>query len=256
MKPEYFMRGYCPLIEEFHIRNIVGCLERKQWVFGDIVTLSGKDYADLTLSSLSGGFITHVPINPRTGLPNYLVLAQVVEVTGVCSISNQTEEMFRLNGTAGNTYHVVVMTTEPSQPSRRVHSQRKWASDYCPYCKSQGFKGVVGSVLKDLACFSFKVFLRGGASMPVKFATVTDTTGKHVGVNAGLDFYYETGQELPNRVTMMADNQYQIIITKCDETGGAVINPPFPSSIAKDGFTLNGDVDEEYDVLILGQIQF
>jgi hypothetical protein len=232
-------------------------LERKQYIFGGIIS-SLTNPQTITLSSLTGGLISNVPVDPRTGFPSYLVLAQKVNAAAVNKsfIGSVGTQSFALNGDTGGKYHLVIMATNPDSPKSKHLQTRKWAQDYCPYCKAAGFKGIVGSFLKDLACFSFKVTTGGGGTATVKFLTSTDTTGKHAGINAGLDFYYETGQELPSRVTMMADASYQIIITKSTEAGGAVTVVPYPSVIAKDGFMLNGDASQEYDVLILGQIQF
>ena len=257
MKPNYLMRGYCPLIEEFHIRNILGCLEKKQYIFGGIISPLTNPQT-ITLSSLTGGLITNVPIDPKTGFPSYLILVQktktaAVNNTFIYPVGNQS---FVLNGDTGATYHVVIMATNPDQPPSKHLQTTKWAQDYCPYCKSVGFKGIVGSFLKDLACFSFKVTTGGGGTATVKFATSTDTTGKHAGNVSTSDFYYETGQQLPSMVTMMADASYQIIITKSTEGGAPVVVVPYPSVIDKDGFMLNGDASQEYDVLVLGQIQF
>ena len=253
--PKMFMRGYCPLVEEFHIRNIVGCLEKKQYIFGDIITLTGSPQV-VTLASMTGCLVEAVPLD-KTGIPNYLVLAQKIDAAPVLGtmVTGQTATQFSLVGDIGGVYHVVIMATGPNKPSRKHTQTTKWANDYCPYCRAAGFKGVVGSIFKDMACFSFKV-LTSGVAETVKFVTSTDTTGKHLGATADLDLFYETGQELQSRVTMMADNQYQIVLTKCTEVGGAVVNSPYPSVIDKDGFILNGDASQEYDVLILGQIQF
>jgi hypothetical protein len=253
-----FASEYCSLVEEFHIRNVVGCLEQKLWMFGDRVMIPLlASTLNVTISSMTAGWITNLPTDPRTGFPQYLVLAQKRNAapSNFTFVDNKTTTQFRLNGDAGAYYDLVVMSWGAVQPSRRhLDSGGKWAEDYCPFCKAAGFKGIVGAVLGDVATFAFKHTLVAAADV-ITFERKTDTTGKHIGSLATEVTYYETGTEYPSRVTSMEDTDYNIIITKSTDLGGAVVLPPWPSAITTHGFTLNGDITEEYDVLILGQIQ-
>jgi len=232
---ELMFKSECPLVEEFHIKNIVGALERKQWVFGGRVTTpGGAAFIDTTLLTLSSGII------PR--LDHYRVLVQKLNAANIEEpwISSKTSTGFRVNGDVSSLYSVVVLGTEPIPPK----SQKKWAKDYCPFCKSQGFDGIVGSTLLDLVLFAFRHTQSGGVDA-VKFATemtMKNLTGQYKGQMGG------------PLVTVMMDNTYQVNITK--STSGIIVTPPYASSLAVDGFTLNGEAGETYDVLVLGQIRF
>ena len=232
---ETMFKNVCPLVEEFHIRNILGALERKQWVFGGRVTTpGGAAYVSATLLALSSGIIPRVD--------HYQALVQKLNAAPneESFIDTKVSTGFRVVGDVSSTYSVIVLGAEPVTPK----SQRKWAKDYCPFCKSQGFDGIVGSTLSDLVLFTFR-HLQVGSADVVKFAsevTMRNLTGEPRG---------QLGGPL---VTVMVDNTYQIAITK--SSSGAIVNKPYPSSLAKDGFTLNGDANKTYDVLILGQILY
>lgn len=253
-----FASEYCSLVEEFHIRNVVGCLEKKLWVFGDRVQIPAMaSTLVVTINSMTGGWITDLPTDPRTGYPQYLVLAQKrnAAAANFTFVDAKTTTQFRLNGDALAYYDLVVMSWGATKPSRRhLDSGGKWAKDYCPFCERADFRGIVGAVLRDQAVFAFKHTL-SGTSDALTFAADTKTTGKHVGSLVTEVTWFETGTDYPARVTSMLDTEYNIIITKSTDLGGAVTVPAYPSAITKYGFTLTGDNNEEYDILILGQIQ-
>ncbi len=259
MKPNYLMRGYCPLIEEFHIRNIIGCVEKKQWIFGDTFLMAAASRA-VTLSEMTGGLITAAStiVNRSNGVsePDIKVLVQAIgNSLERPYIDTKTTAGFTLRGDTGKYVHVVVMVNAPLVPHNKV-STSKWAQDYCPYCRAAGFKGIVGSTLKDIAMFGFKATTSGAGTVAVKFRTSTDTTGKHTGLTT-LDYFYETGTQLPFTVNQMVSTDYQVILTKQDLA--AYVAPtqyPYITLQDKDGFTITGDASQEYDVLVLGQIQY
>ena len=239
---------YCPVVEEFHIKNILGCLQKKQWLISGPTTITVGQTKTVTFDDLTGGLLIDIP--------TFEVVVQKINVAPVnwTYITSKSSTGFVVNGDNGATYHTVVFGTGPTKPFS-LKQNPKWAKDYCPYCDKLKYNGVVGSIFKDNVAFSFKWIL-SGTSQIIDFKTGTDTTGKHVGVIAGVDDYFETGQQYPNLVTMMANTDYEIIITKTTDAGGAVVLPPWPSAITKIGFTLNGDNAQEYDILIVGQIQF
>ncbi len=259
MKPNYFMRGYCPLIEEFHIRNIIGCVEKKQWIFGDTFLMAAASRA-VTLSEMTGGLITaaSTKVNRSNGVsePDFKVLVQAIgNSLERPYIDTKTTAGFTLRGDTGKSVHVVVMVNAPLVPHRKV-STSKWAQDYCPYCRAAGFKGIVGSTFKDVAMFGFKVINTPGGFGRLQFATVTDTTGKHTGLST-MDYFYETGTQLPYYVNQMVSSDYQVIVTKQDLA--AYVAPtqyPYIDGQRSDGFILYGDANQEYDILVLGQIQY
>jgi hypothetical protein len=231
-------------MEEFHIRNVIGCCERRQFMFGDRVTIpAGITTLAVTLSGLTGALVEKVD--------HFQVLAQKLNAIPVnlTYLTSKTTRGFTLNGDAGADYSIIVLATLPTNPL----AHPKWAKDYCPYCKNLDFKGIVGSTLRDIVVFDGTATTGGGGTVAAKFATMTRTTAALHGMVAG----NKTSGTLKNPlVTMMAGTDYQICLTKTTEAGGVVTNPPYPSAIAKDGFTINGDATQDYDVLILGQIQF
>jgi hypothetical protein len=227
---ELLFKSQCPLIEEFHVKNVIGALERKQWIFGGRVTLSGASQA-LTYLTLSSGIIER--------LDHAQILAQKHSAvpTNPTYVDTKTSSGFTLYGDNGATYSIVILGTEPHKP----RSQRKWASDYCPFCKSQGFKGVAGGTLKDVAAFSFQWTLSSaGDTIAFNDIKTQNIIGR------------PRGQLDDSLIHTMADNQYQIIVTKT--SAGAVVVPPYPEDVGTNNFTLQGEAGETYDVLILGQI--
>jgi hypothetical protein len=240
--------SYCPVVEEFHIKNIMGCLQKKQWMLSGQTTITVGQTKAVTFDTLTGGLLIDIP--------SFEVVAQKVNVAPVnwTYVTDKASTGFVVNGDNGGLYHTVVFGTGPVKPFA-LKQNPKWAKDYCAYCDKLKYNGVVGSIFKDNVAFSFKWIL-SGASQVIDFKTGTDTTGRHVGAVVGVDNYFETGQQDHNLVTMMANTDYEVIITKSTDAGGLVVNPPWASALTKIGFTLNGDSGQEYDILIVGQIQF
>jgi hypothetical protein len=205
-----------------------------------------SDSKALTYTALTGGLFDTVD--------HAQVLAQKLEVapTNNTRISSKTSAGFTLNGDSGS-YSVAIMATLPNRPL----ATPKWAKDYCPYCKNLGFNAIVGSVLKDVAILT-GVYKCVGGSVVVTFPNLSATnsgatTAPYQAYPSGTK---ERGGQKESLVTMMYDDQYQIILSKSTEAGAAVTVPPYPSSIGVGGFTLNGDADEFYDILVVGQINF
>jgi len=225
----------CPLIEEIHIQNVLGGCEKRQWLFGGRVSIGAGVYTKaVTFTSLTGGLVTVVDHSQ--------IFAQKLNAAPVNKtfVTSKTGSGFTLNGDPGALYSILVLATLPTYP----RATPKWAKDYCPYCKNLGFDAVIGSSLKDIAAFSGIATTSVGGTVAVAFPTLTATSGA-----AGVD----RGSQKASLVTMMYDNEYQIILTPLDT---AVTSAPYPSSITVDGFTLNGDASKSYDIFILGQIRF
>jgi hypothetical protein len=224
------------LVEEFHIKNIVGALERKQWVFGGRVTLNGAGRADVDLLTLSSAII------PK--LDHYFIEAQKINAAPIeeTFADLKTNVDFRLNGDANQETSVIILGAEPIPPK----SQRKWAKDYCPFCKSQNFIAVAGSTLSDQVLFSFTHTQVAGTDT-VLFKD--EMTIRKISGDAG-------GQLTGSLVSQMADNAYQIVITKSTYAGGAIAVLPYPTNLTKIGFDLVGTAGQTYDVLVLGQIMY
>lgn len=228
---QYF-KSQCPLIEEFHIKGVLGCMERKQWIFGGRASIAMGSYTtNVTLSSLSNGVVTK--------LNNYQVLAQKLNaaVANKTFVTSKTTSGFTLTGDQGSTFSLIVFGSDAKPAS----FTGRWAKDYCPYCKAMNIHGLVSGAIKDELLFSFNWTL---ASDPqtISFASATNTTGSGK----------ERGQKLSSLVTQMEDESYQIVITDT----GASTKPPYPSSLTKVGFALNGDANDVYDIFILGRIKF
>lgn len=232
--------GQCPIIEEFHIRNIVAGLERKEWTMGGRVTLDGTGQYSVSFLTFSGGVIQN--------MTSYFVLAQKLDVapTEETYVFSKSADGFVVKGDASSLNSIIVVGVEPTR--KPPLSQKKWAKDYCPYCKSQNISAIVGATVKDQALFGFKALTGGGGTISVLFRDVTRF------VNL---FGLPAGQQDDPLITAMSDASYQISITKSTIPGGApVIVPPYASSITKEGFILTGDASSYYDVLILGQILY
>lgn len=233
----------CPLLEDFHIRNILGSRERRQIIFGSIQTAGTaggggtSGYIDLTLSGLTGGMITQVD--------HMLVFAQKYGSAPVnrTRIAFKTTTGFRLVGDLNGGYDLVVVATLPTKPM----TTPKWAKDYCPGCKNMDFWGIVGSIYKDVALFTSRLQNGVGGTFDYKFRD------NAVYGSAG-DFYFpgDKGSEPSPAVRRMVDTTYNVILFPSD-TPPAV--PPFTGAFSEDGFTITGDASEKFNVLILGQIE-
>jgi len=231
---EMLYKNACPLVEEFHIRNIMGALERKQWVIGATVTLTAAGVYAADFSTITGGLIDR--------FDHYQVLAQEINAApvGWTFADTKTTTSFIVRGDINTTACLIVLGVEPLHP----RSTKKWAKDYCPFCKSQDFKAVVGSIFKDTVLLGFMHTQVAGTDTVV-FAdevTMKNLTG---------DFHGQMGGPL---VTQMADAAYQIIVTK--SSAGAVNTKPYVSARTKVGFDLTAEVGETYDVFVLGQITY
>lgn len=237
-------KEYCPLIEEFNVRNIMGGFEQKEWMFSYRHTLAGST-DDITLSTITGGLITK--------LEHYHVLAQKLNAIPVNKtfVNPKTTTQFTLNGDDTGLYSIIILGSElpwmgknPAiAPASFKGLTGRWAKDYCPYCEAFNIKTLVGGVLKDVVAFSFSWTTDNTADV-IDFKTgtnVVDTLGNTAG--QGKQFL----------VTQMYDTDYGIAITKNDSGAGTM---SYPSSLTKTGFTLNGENAKKYDILIVGQIQY
>src|SRR4030042_4107692 len=213
------IHGYsmCPIVEEFHIRNVLGSCERRQLMFGSRVTITSGSSKALTLSGLSGGLITQVD--------HFQVLAQKLNVvpSNKTYVNSKTTLGFTLYGDNGAEYSVVILATLPTHP----RATPKWAWDYCPECKNLKFKAITGSIVRDAVAFSGLAYTDDG-STPITFEDMTATSGSKYGHDNGVK---ARGTQRQSWVTMMEDEDYQIIITKSNEAGGAVTVPPYPSAL-------------------------
>lgn len=221
----------CPLSDVLAIPDIIGALQKKQWLFGARVA----DVGAQTYLELSGGIVKRL-------YGNVQVMAQKLNAapSNLTFISGKGTNGFTLNGDSGGAYSIVVLGTEPyTDPPGG-----KWAKDYCPYCKSQGFPALLGSSLKDQVGFGFPSGALSGSTLAVSFATLT-TPYKMLGLERGL--------KKASLVSQMADDDYQIIISKSNTTGSTA---PYPTLITPVGFTLNGDSGATYDIFILGSILY
>jgi hypothetical protein len=264
----------CPLIDDFHVQNILGARERRELIFGSRVTITdGFTYKSLTLSALSGGWVTSVD--------HYEVLAQEVGVyntgTGLVGdmvgtptivpyVINKTAIGFDLHGDTDAVMSVVIKATLPAHP--RSNAKDAWS--YCPYCKFFGFKDIVGSVVRDATIFGGKATTSSG-TVAVTFGNVGTASaailskptktyfgqeGKDGTEAIGFQAQVGGGSLKKSLVTTMIDTQYQIIIQASKYTpGGGTTTYPYPTLITDSGFLLNGDTAYDYDVLILGQVK-
>lgn len=237
---------YCPIVDEFHVRNVLGCREKKVWMFGDIVTsAAGLVTKSVTLSSISSGVIT--------SLRSYVVQVQKMSAAPVNDdfVYSKTSSGFTLSCDPASDYSVMVMGTENNSYATAPYFEPrwiqegggkksgKWAKDYCPGCKQLDFWAICGSTSKDLATFSFCHQLSGAADAIVF-----------------KDFRIGYGQQR-TPITQMQDDDYLIFITPAPSTGAAIGNDrPYPSAITETGFTLNGNAGSWYDVLIFGKVRY
>jgi hypothetical protein len=236
-------KEYCPLIEEFNVRNIMGAYEQKEWMFSYRHTLAGLT-DDITLSTITGGLIQK--------LDHYYVLATKLNALPVNKtfVYPKTTTQFTLNGDDAGVYSIIVVGSGlPEQgaspnivPAVQKGLTGRWAKDYCPYCKAFNIKALIGGVLADVVAFSFQWTTDNIADV-IDFRTATKVT----------DAYNTAGQGKEYLVSQMYDTDYGIAITKNDAGAATVI---YPSAITKAGFTLNGENAKAYDVLIVGQIQY
>jgi|GEM_PF-1894774 len=232
------MKAQCPLIEEFHITSICGAKERKQWILGGRITTNIQGWYKVTISSLSGGVIT--------SFDHYQVMAQRLDSMGEPTYKTivdwKTATQFEVRGNPSHEYSVLVLGTEDA-PHRAT---KRWAKDYCPYCKSQGFDAILGSTVKDQVCFSFKHTQVAGTDA-VTFASDA-TPYKILGLPKG-------SLKSP-LVKQMEDDDYQILITKSTFADAAVTIPAYASSLTEVGFNLTGDIAQKYDIMILGKVRY
>ena len=244
----------CPLLEDFHIRNILGSGERRQIIFGSTEYVltpwpfgPGPAFSQFTYSGLTGGLITEVdhslifaqkwasaPVNrTRIALKN----------TTVTDADGFTGQGFRLIGDLNAGYDIIVVATLPTSP----RATPKWAKDYCPGCKNMDFWGIVGSIYKDVGLFTSRVQNGAGGTFAYTFRD------NAVYGSAG-DFYFpgDKGSEPSPAVHKMVDADYQVILFPSDTPPAAA---PFTSAFSAEGFSIIGDVNEIFNVLIFGQIE-
>ncbi len=237
---ELIASGSCPLIDEFHIKYLMAGVERKQWAIGGRITLNGAGTYTTSLLTFSGGIIQR--------MPTYHVLAQKLNAAPVAEETfcfSKSADNFVIRGDAASLNSIIVIGEEPL-PRR---SQKKWAKDYCPYCKSQNILAILGSTVKDQVMFGFQATTGVGGNVAILFRTST----RYINL-----FGLPAGQHKDPLFTSMSDAAYQISITKAKVAAGAeaVTVPPYASAITREGFTLNGDASRIYDVMILGQILY
>ncbi len=238
------IKEYCPVVEEFNVRNILGAYEQKEWMFSYRHTMAGQD-DDITLSTITGGILTK--------LDHYRVLAQKLDsfIMNRTYVTAKSTSQFTLHGDNAGLYSIIILGSEiPATgdspnivPTAQKGLTGRWAKDYCPYCKAYNIKTLVGGILKDVVAFSFK-WTNVGAASVVDFRTATK-------VNDAND---QTGLGKAYLVSQMYGTDYGIAITK--SSTGAVATDVYASALTKAGFTLNGENAEDYDVLIVGQIQY
>ncbi len=108
--------------------------------------------------------------------------------------------------------------------------KNKWIKDYCPYAKDQGFDSVIGNVAPGETVFGFRYRITATPEA-LTFASVTE-----------------------NRVTMMRDTGYRVLITKVSAGSEATI--PSYYLPAKLGFTIVGENGEDYDVIVVGRVGY
>lgn len=232
----------CILIDKMGLADVVGCLDRKTWIIGSRQTIASGGQLALTFSALTGGLIV--------SCESYQVLAQKLNAasTNLTAISNKTAVGFTLNGDNGGLYSLIVMLRMPSRGGFP-----KWAKDYCPYCKDRKYNAIVGSILKDMTLFGFTARTGLDGTANVLFKNVKAGSREKFGLEGGRK---ERGSGKEASVTQMYDTTYQICISKSTVTGGEVVVAPYPSNLTVTGFTLNGDAEQTYDVMIFGQIRY
>lgn len=215
-------------------------------MFGYTVTTS-KPLEVLTFADMTGGMIEN--------LGEYECLVQKVGAANVIEPQvAKTSTGITLAADNGGTYHLVFFGFNPTKPHRRHSGFGKWAWDYCPSCKAMKYKAIVGSIFQDIATFAFKVTTDGAGLATVLFRNAMDSTGAYVGL--GETELYETGQQKPYLVSQMANANYHLAVTKSHPIAGAVVVSPWVDLVTKAGFRLHGDASVQYDVLVLGQIQY
>jgi hypothetical protein len=246
----------CPLIENFKVSNILGANEKRQIIFGSNETITGNAGKALTLSGLSGGLIVNAD--------HYYVVAQKWNTVPLqkVRIESKTATGFTLMTNEGVS-SVVVVVTQPTHPK----ATPKDAWNYCPYCKYFGFKDIEGGIVRDSTLFGMRAMVASGNALAVTFAAYTQPNKVIYGAATTDSTFYSDvkglygpkyatkGSLKKSLVTQMADDDYQIIITKSTYATAAVTIPPYPSAVTEGGFTLNGDNNQYYDILILGQVQ-
>jgi hypothetical protein len=228
--------GYCPLVEDFHIKNVLGGRERRQLIFGYTHTLvAGADA--ITLSTMTGGLIT------QADYYQVLVTADQVYASARPRIASKTATQISLTGEAAGVYDLIVFVTLPTKPQ----ATPKWAKDYCPGCKDLDFWGLVGSITKDTALIHSRVQLGGAGTLAFVFSTHTAIYG-----DTATDLYTtgEKGSLHSPLVANMANDDYQVIVSGDSESTAM----PYVSSKTAQGFTITGDASDYFNVFVLGQI--
>ena len=236
----------CPVIEEFNIKNIVGCLNRKQFMFGySVTTVAG--FTPLTFGAITGGLIENLSeyecLVTKTGAANTLI-----------PLVNKNANGITLQSDFPATYHLIFFGFGPTKPHRQHSGTQRWAQDYCPYCKAYKFKGLIGSIFSDTVTFALKATTDGAGLAAVSFRDAMQSTGVYAGL--GGDEFYDTGQQKHNLVSQMADVSYLVAVTKSTPLGGVATVTPWVDSITKVGFSIHGDATQSYDTLVIGQIQY
>ena len=99
-------KEYCPLIEEFNVRNIMGGYEQKEWLIASRQTILAGSALALTISTLTGGILSK--------LDHYYVLAQKLNaaVVNKTFITLKTTAGFTLNGDNAGLYSIIVFGSE------------------------------------------------------------------------------------------------------------------------------------------------
>ncbi len=237
--------GFCPLLEDFHIPNVVGCTQRRQLIVGDNITIPAgpANTKAYTWSTFTGGLIETIDHSQ--------IFAQKLNAapTNRTRIASKSTSGFTLVGDGGLsdvTYSVIAFLTLPTNP----HRTPKWAKDYCPGCKNMDFWAIPGSIFKDIGMFQFRCATGGGGTLAVSWENVTVINPGDAG-DWNIADCGAAGSLRSPAVHVMANTDYQIIIFPSSTAPAAA---PYPSSITRDGFTLNGDASEIFNVLILGQI--
>jgi len=238
----------CPLLEDFHIRNILGSRERRQVIFGSTeycLTAGGggtSGYSDFTFDHLTGGLVTEVD--------HSLIFAQKWASAPInrTRISFKTSTGFRLVGDLSAGYDIIIVATLPTSP----RATPKWAKDYCPGCKDMDFWGIVGSIYKDVGLVTSRVKLGAGGTLAFTFK---DHTAYWEPDGSETDLYLQgaKGSEKSPAVQRMVDSTFQAVLFPSDTPFTVA---PWTGTFATDGtgFTIIGDANEYLNVLCLGQI--
>jgi hypothetical protein len=282
----------CPLIDDFHVLNILGARERREIIFGTQIYMDGTHtYLAQTFAGLTGGLLSHPTATTPTGpyvntysvgsVDHFQVLLQQVgtwagskipadvsDLSGanlptlIPYINNKTSTGFTVNADNHAVLDAIIKVTLPAHP----RATPKDASSYCPYCKHYGFKDICGSLVRDATLFAGTI-ATGGTSATVTFAKIraavthylTPSTRTLTGADGQASPAISIGGGSMKKyfVTEMVftdTSSYQIILMKSPYIQAVGANYPYPSAKAADGFTITGS-NSSYDVLILGQVK-